>query len=87
LVAGVFGLSIFFVACTSHIREAGARMIDSNKLKQIGFALHAYHDAFDHFPPRPPSAHRTGTAVELARRDPAVHRQGCGSAVPTLRLG
>jgi hypothetical protein len=39
-----------FLACCSLVMEAQARMIDSNKLKQIAMALHGFHKGTGHFP-------------------------------------
>jgi Protein of unknown function (DUF1559) len=33
------------------VREAATRVKDANNLKQIGIAMHNYHDANGHFPP------------------------------------
>ena len=45
-------LAEWLQAVTGTARARANNMQDQNSLKQIGLAMHNYHDAFKHFPPR-----------------------------------
>src|SRR5437588_13116070 len=51
IAAAILGVLLAFLAPAIHrIRESSHRLQCQNNLKQIGVALHAYHDAYDRFP-------------------------------------
>lgn len=50
-ILAFFGIAVVLLPSTGHPRSASYRMQSVNNLKQIGLALHNYHDIYGEFPP------------------------------------
>ena len=79
IIAVLIGL---LLPSVQRVREAAARTHCANNLKQIGLALHAYHDANNRLPEAGRSSDRIGWAFTLLPwvEQSNLHAQGWDSA-------
>jgi prepilin-type N-terminal cleavage/methylation domain-containing protein/prepilin-type processing-associated H-X9-DG protein len=90
VVIAIIGILIaLLLPAVQKIREAAARMQCSNNLKQLGLALHNYHDAYQRFPPgRKSTASSEGYGMPTYASDPVLlNMHGLVLLLPFIEQG
>jgi prepilin-type N-terminal cleavage/methylation domain-containing protein/prepilin-type processing-associated H-X9-DG protein len=86
IIAILIGL---LLPAVQKVREAGQRLSCQNNLKQLGLALHNYHDANERFPPGRKSVGNTeGASITTYVPDPVIYNlHGLVLLLPYIEQG
>src|SRR5262245_4806926 len=83
VVIAIIGILVaLLLPAVQFARESARRMSCSNNIRQIGIALHTYHDTHKKFPPQAIWGKETGVPPGTAR--PAHHRTWCFMILPFI---